>query len=441
LDYFTDSDTELTYSVRRMPYQLSKYVIDLQRPEKDLEWAQGKYSGEGNIGRLYERIWKEKYDRDAFYRGEPAEIEAHANTLENIYEYGGVCTHAAQFATGVGKAVGVPCVTITGASQGGIGHAWVGFVRTGGPARLQWDVNSGRIGDNDAYVGHVRDPHTGQTYAEHELNLAVLAMATSESKRLRADVWRGVSELLARNGQGAQAEWAMEQSLDTAVYDKAQWQAYAALAQRGTVKGEDALNTAEALVEKLEDWPGLAVDAFSAIILADRTMDADKKVEEIDDMAGEFRRNEYAQARAVILKGTVLELAGEQARAVETYEEGVEDLLDTSLGLRVLDHAGRLYVDMGKLEEAIDLHEDAWDKADRPTRTHAYIRYTTWFQIGQRLAALHALAGEPDDQEETIERMVRLTDADGDEADFLEGQLAKVGYHAVNTTRAPQGVQ
>lgn len=436
-DFFTSGSTELTYGLRGMPYQLSKYVIDTERALSDLKWAQDNYGGSSGIGRIYEKQWRDNYDTDAFYEGGIPEVSQYPDTLENLRRYEGLCTHAAEFATGVGKAIGVPCVEILGPSESGIGHAWVGYVRpTDGRVKLKWDRESGRIGREDAIVGQIRDPQTGQLVPEHETDLAVLAMGVSESDRVRAGIWLGLGELYMNERQKEPAAAAMEKSLEAGLYDKKQWETYARMVSRRMIASSDASKTAGALARKLSDYPGLAMDAFEAIVWADEGQEVKKRLELCDAMVKDFNRNDYVRARTALLKGHLLEQDEKADEAASAYAAAVEDAMKTGLALELLDNAGRIYVEAKDYAKAIEMYEDAWDEAERPNE-HAFVRLTLWFDIGLRLAALAALNGDTREQDDIVSRLARQTGASGEARERLEGQLKRLGYGRLNTTRPP----
>lgn len=424
-EFFTSSSTKVHFSLRKLPWQVSKYVIDAQRPIDERKWAQQKYGGSSNIGKLYEKIWQSKYDRGALL-GEGKEIDEHEYTLENIRKYGGVCHDAAVFASEVGKSIGVPSVYVKGASSSGVGHAWIGYLKGGG-----WDLDTGRLSDEDVAVGTVRDPQDGASVPEHELEFALAALRHSDSTRRQAQVWCEVAAMLATAGHKDAARRAMGKSLEACVYDKNQWLSYARLAGQGIFTDGDLVKSMTRFANELDDYPGLAVDAFESLIKAARGLAVKAQREQCDEMAGRFRKHDEAVARVRLIEGQLLEAADQKKTARDVYGEAAEEAIETAAFLSLLDSAARVMIEQNDLDDAIDMHEDMFRELHTP-RSSALVIYTTWFKVGLRLAKLHALDGDDDEHGDVLEKICRKYDVkDDNAADALEARLGKLSYNEV----------
>jgi len=276
--YYDRSASRMRSDIRGFPPVILKYVVDSQRPVPERKWALKRYRGYSNIGRLYE---KPEYDDEAFFDGKPKKLSEHEYTLANILRYGGVCHDRAVFASEVGKAVGVPSVYIRGMSSAGMGHAWVGYLKRRGKRGYEWDLDSGRIGSEEVTAGEVLEPQSCIWVSEHELNLALRAMALSESARVAARMWLDTARLLAQARVGEEkrkraAAAAIRRSLSAGVFDKSQWLTYAQLGAAGVFSAQEIEGAIAKFSADLKDDPPLAVDAFAALLGALGKADSDR---------------------------------------------------------------------------------------------------------------------------------------------------------------------
>jgi hypothetical protein len=446
-DYFTQSSTKTSFGLRSMPWQLSKYVVDSTRSRDERKWCQSRYAGWTNIDRIYDKIWKDDYDEDYFLRGEPKEVEEKAKgdvpTLAEIRRYGGVCHEAAVLASEVGKNVGVPAVYIRGTSPGGIPHAWVGFLK--GKKNPKWDMDTGRLGDDDdKFIGTLVDPQSGRTVEQHALELALAALKTSSSKRRKARIWAEAALILNnRTDEGKKAAArAIETSLKASLFDRAQWRIYARLAADGAIDKTDLIRRAVELPKELDDYPGMAVDAFDTLITALPDIELATQRKLCDTLAKSFRKKSSAAvARIRLIEGRLVELSGDSRSAAKIYKDAAEYAVDnknrSGLLLRLLDSAGRVYVARNDVDEAISLHKDVFGDLKKPGRSY-FVQYTTWFQTGLRLAALYAEDGNDTRHSRIVREITDRIRADSDDRERFETRFERVRYSQLNTTRPPR---
>jgi len=442
-DYFTQSSTKTSFGLRSMPWQISKYVVDTTRSRKERKWCQQRYAGWTHVDRIYDKIWKDNYDEDFFLGGGTKKIDEHEPTLANIRRYGGVCHEAAIYASEVGKNIGVPAVYVYGSSPGGIPHAWVGYLR--GKNNPKWNMDTGRLGDDeDKFVGSLIDPQSGRRVEEHDLELALAALKTSTKKRRQARVWAEVALILNnRTDEGKKAAArAIKASLKISLFDRAQWIIYAKLAADGAIDKTDLLKRAEALPKELDDYPGMAVDAFATLITALPDIELATQRKLCDTLAKHFRkRSSYAVARIRLVEGQLVELSGDTKAAARVYEKAAEYAVDndnkSGLLLRLLDNAGRIYVKRNDVDEAIDLHKDVFADLKKPKKTY-FVLYTTWFQTGLRLAKLYAEDDNETRHNRTLREITGRIKASSKDQERIESRLERVSYDKLNTTRAPK---
>lgn len=137
------------------------FVVDAAAPFAELEWSQRNVAVPlAQLTKAYTMIR---------YRTDRAEKELYvwpdgAYTLAEIRRLGGICVDQAYFATQVGKARGVPTLLFRGEGKDGR-HAWFGYLDGNG----QWQLNAGRLGEQQLVTGYARDPQTWKDISDHEL--------------------------------------------------------------------------------------------------------------------------------------------------------------------------------------------------------------------------------------------------------------------------------
>ena len=179
--FFTRNDQRLILSPRALPPELLVFVVDIDAPTGEMEWALNRYRNQRNIG---VRFFDVPYDYAFFYQGEEKEIIRHGYTLPNLIRFGGVCSDQAYFATSVSKSQGAPSAVVAGAGAA-VSHAWVGFLEQRGK-EMQWNLDSGRYDQYRGVRGHTTDPQTHRKLFEGELRLLAELANTSDDDRLDA---------------------------------------------------------------------------------------------------------------------------------------------------------------------------------------------------------------------------------------------------------------
>ena len=108
-----------------------------------------------------------------------AKLNGQDYTLENLRRFGGVCGEQADFASRVGKSLGVPAEFVDGESTFGELHAWVMWVELKNVTKtgIVFSLDSfGRYSYDKYYVGTLTDPKTGKQMTDRELELRLQAV-------------------------------------------------------------------------------------------------------------------------------------------------------------------------------------------------------------------------------------------------------------------------
>ncbi len=179
------------------PYELV-WVVSAESTTAEMEWA----LKENDLKRLklvtadQKNDWSEAYPminyRMDFVTGsrppkappgkpayKPLAESFTRGTLEEIYDVGGICMDQSHFGTTTARAYGIPAASVGGDGNRG-GHAWFAFLM---PSH-QWNMGNGFHPFNeprnlpgtgrysDGYAnGHTRDPQTGKSIGEFEVQL------------------------------------------------------------------------------------------------------------------------------------------------------------------------------------------------------------------------------------------------------------------------------
>ncbi len=451
--YFTRNADRMEFDLSSLPHQVSKYIIDTRRPVFERLWALDKYEGTANMGRLYRRIWQYQYESRFYTDGDKLELDQPSRTLQDIRQNGGVCHDAAVFASEVGKATGVPSVYIGGSTPSGEEHAWVGYIRQG--STPQWDRDTGRLGNEDALAGTVREPHAGVRVSEHELDFAlaalryppeqrraarircdvaaILAQVARDSEQASTDVTGARSAALAAPRLREQARRAMYGSLNTCIYDELQWHTFARLAKDGVFSPKDVMEVLPEFMRRLGSYPNLAVEALEVVGGTLPATHLQRRLELYDEAADLFeRRNSEAVVRLRLLKGRLLESLREYDAAVEAYSAGIpEAIRRQSTFIPLLDSAGRVLVGHGAVEDAIKLHEKTRFRLTRP-QASAYAFTSSWAQVTLRLAKLHALGGDRKTHNDLLRDILERQRMSDRKHAQLEQRLTRLTYQQLD---------
>jgi hypothetical protein len=186
--YYIESPPAIECRARYLPWEFLVYVVNHRTTLPERKWAQVKYlPKQSMIGRCYGDV---PYDGDML-KGEPAKIEGKVYHFPNLYCYGGVCRHQADYATRVAKSLGVPAFTAGAATNLGEGHAWVMWAELGPVTRtgFQFSLEScGRYQGAKFYVGGLSDPHTGQPATDREVQLRLHTIGSDTVAKRQADL-------------------------------------------------------------------------------------------------------------------------------------------------------------------------------------------------------------------------------------------------------------
>jgi hypothetical protein len=194
-NYYTDPKRQFRYDLKKMPYELSRYLADTRINIAERDWAARKYFRTGDLGPVYFEV---KYDTDFFMKKVPKKIDALEFTLPNLFKVGGVCIEQAYYASEVAKALGVPASIVYGKGESGIGHAWFTYFQLN-PAgtSASWAGGAGRYQSQLYFTGNVYNPATGKEILDSELILVGAAALLPLKRREQAEAATALAKIVA----------------------------------------------------------------------------------------------------------------------------------------------------------------------------------------------------------------------------------------------------
>jgi hypothetical protein len=399
---------------KSFPPEIMVYLVNTRATPAELEWANTHYDGRPNLGHYYAEI---KYD-SGFLRGQgPKKIDGKPYTLPNLLAEGGVCVDQAYFAEHIGKAVGIPSVTSVGRG-GGIGHAWIGFLRRGGAkGGHRWDFSEARWGDYTDVRGTVTEPHTGRDISEAAVQLT-LNMFDVDRARVEAAVALkdAVERLDKLKGQRSypppppalpsaqppeprpatlDAQLAMlEAALSLAPGRSDIWTAIIPLAASGEMPFDQKRRWAEALLDFVEkDQHDFVLEILRPMFESEPP---ERQVELWQWAERQFRGRPDLLCQSMIGQAKALAAAGDRDAAFRTLEAAATRFAnDTSWAIAAVVEAEKMLTEAEVEREIIPLYARIFRRIQRPKNGvgEAFLNGSTYVQVGRRYRDLLAASG------------------------------------------------
>lgn len=222
-----------------LPWEFLVHVVNHKTPLVEREWALQRFLPERTmIGKCYS---KAPYDGEMLSTdGAVVKLEGKPYTLPNLLTYGGVCAMQADFASRVGKSLGVPATYVGGANRFGGNHAWVMWVelKNVNKSGIAFSLEShGRYRGDRYYVGHLKDPKTGERITDRQLELRLHTVGVNPLAKRQADLIMAAYPTLREHYQmevGDQLAF-FDQLLRLCPWNEAAWRTIAAVSREGLV--------------------------------------------------------------------------------------------------------------------------------------------------------------------------------------------------------------
>jgi hypothetical protein len=433
--YYADGKRAFCYNLKKMPYELSRYLADTRLAVGEREWAYKRYVHAKDPGAAYFHV---KYDMAYFKEHKDKKVADLPYSLQNLARVGGVCIDQAYYAAEVSKATGIPAAIVTGQGASGIGHAWFTYFQMN-PAgtTASWTAGAGRYASQLYFTGQVTDPASGGQILDSELVLvgsaALLPLQRREEAESATVLAKLAAELSAEREQeiapAVLEQWATDYKTRQAAAPAApkaetKWcqpkrkislpmvEALLSLA----IKRNLAYSPAWRLVVDLRKKDRLSIESLDQFL----TVLITKTGKEFPDQScqivlelvptlpdGDRREKAYKKSLAVYgqrpdLRGRILMALGEDARqqgqkakALAAYQSAATDCIQVpEIALRAASACEDLLSTENKKGAALKLYQTLFAKTQKEDCAEEFRKQTSHYKLGTRLAELLRDAGQ-----------------------------------------------
>ena len=272
--FLVDAEPFMEGRIRFVPWEFLKHVINQTTPREERSWAaENHLRNRVGFGKCYKDVPYDRLMLDS--KSKVGKLNNHQYTLANLKQYGGVCAHQADYASRVGKSIGVPAEYVRGEGTSGGYHAWVMWVELKSVTKqnIKFSLESfGRYNVDQYYVGELKEPQTGKWITDRELELRLHTVGMdSQAKRQSDLIMKSFSKLVA----DADLEIADQEKLISAVIklcpgNEAAWKALSELstpfvALRKSNRGK-MLKKITAMFRNFENFPDFTWKMFDPMI-------------------------------------------------------------------------------------------------------------------------------------------------------------------------------
>jgi len=424
--WYTKTKVAFRYDLKKMPFELSRYLADTRLSAAERKWAVGAHGRKANLAKAYFDL---KYDYDHFRKGTPKKISRLPFTLPNLRKVGGVCIEQAYYASEVCKALGVPATIVVGKGGSGMAHAWMGALRVArGGRRAVWDCATGRYEAHQYFTGQVREPAGGKKILDSELMLVGAAAQLPLARREQADAATALAGLIQRArrrgaaadpgeltkmaelynqrlaGQGGRKRFdaaaiGRVRKIDLAVVEdllaaavksnlahRPAWEAVIALRKSGQMPVKHLDRFFDLLVTRTaKDYPDYS--CVMVLRIVPTLKDAARREAVYRKSLGVYRLRPDLQGRILIAAGDDYKANDQPDKALKAYEQAAVRCADLAeIVLAASAQAEAMLIGVRRRDLAIKMYAKLYRKAKK--RRSAFRSQTAHYQLGKRLADL-----------------------------------------------------
>ena len=201
--FLVDAEPFMEGRIKYVPWEFSKHVVNQYTPLAERNWAaENHLRNRVGFGKCYKDV---PYDYVMLEsKSKKAKLNNHEYTLANLKQYGGVCAHQADYASRVGKSIGVPAEYVSGEGTSGGRHAWVMWVELKSVTKqgIKFSLESyGRYNSDLYYVGKLKEPQTGKSITDRELELRLHTVGLDAKAKRQSDlIMKSFPQLVADAG-------------------------------------------------------------------------------------------------------------------------------------------------------------------------------------------------------------------------------------------------
>ena len=411
-EYFVSNEKRMYFGVQNVPAEVLIYVVDAAASINELNWALQRYAGNKNVGGLFFDI---KYDWDNFQDDKPKKVTLAGYNLPNILKLGGVCADQAYFATTVGKAIGVPTATASGASSE-VSHAWVGFIQSDG-RRSWWNFDTGRYEAYQGVRGMVEDPQIRKLIPDSYVSLvadfvmckeidrrAAAAMSDAAARLLELQQTKarfappppeGIERQALRTPTTADALALLETGLSGSPGYAGGWMIIQKLAADGQLTLDDKKKW-EGILFRLcgQRYPDFYLAVLAPMI---RTVDDLKEQNAFWNAAFQRFSSRPDLAASVRMEQADMFMREKNpGKAMECYQDVINRFSNAGpFVLEALVKAETLLQRAGNDRAVVGLYEHAWSLIHKPKNDmgSAFASQSNWYRVGSMYAKRLEQAG------------------------------------------------
>jgi len=237
--YLVEREKFMEGRILFVPWEYLTLVVNHETPLAERDWAMQTYGPRRVMfGKCYQDC---PYDMSMLDSGsKEGRLNNKPYNFVTLKQFGGVCVHQADYASRIGKSIGVPAVSCAGSGRfAGAGHAWVMWVelRSISPTGVGFSIEShGRYRDDHYYVGRLEDPQSGKGITDRDLERRLHAVGANTQGRRHAalvmKVWPMVNEAVKPDFQEQMAYLA--QTMKLSPWNERAWKVLAKLAQENS---------------------------------------------------------------------------------------------------------------------------------------------------------------------------------------------------------------
>ncbi|MGD0390530.1 MAG: hypothetical protein ABSC42_16415 [Tepidisphaeraceae bacterium] len=387
--YFTNPRSPLRFDPKSLCWQLETYVVDLQVSDDEIQWATRRYANNYSIGGIYFDV---NYDEAAFYSGEDKKIAAHAYTLQNILQYGGVCVEQAYFATGVAKSLGIPaCICHSrGGGAGAVAHAWVGLLNRINRQPV-WDFDQGRYPEDLYWSAEIFDPQTRQSLTDADVALLAALQSVDRGARQASALLLTLADLLPPSQR---FDLCMRQ-VHLSRGNRPAWVALTDLASKDQLSPAQIDAFSQAVSDFLvRSFPDFACQTLTKSVAAQPNL---AQVAALDRIAQLFPQRPDLKAGVRIRQADLLLKIDQSDQALTALDDVLtNDLNAGPIVFQAMQRVEKVLRAQHDLRRLALVYSRVWPRMPLPQRS-SYVYTTPYYLVGKHyLTLLESLGDQPD---------------------------------------------
>jgi len=251
--YLVETESMMQGRVRFLPWEFLMLTVNHNTPFEERKWAMANYWAKREMyGKCYHDV---PYDTLMLQtKSQQARLNGQVYNFPNLTKFGGVCAHQADYASRVGKSIGIPAAYITGESTYGELHAWVMWVELKGVAqnKISFSLQSyGRYRYDKYYIGHLNDPQTGEEITDRQLELRLQTVGLDSLAKRQSGLVMKAYPMLVGETEAELTEQLkyLFKVTDLCPGNQECWRKLAAMSRDGKIKEKEEIQKMTKVVE------------------------------------------------------------------------------------------------------------------------------------------------------------------------------------------------